>query len=249
MSLLAAPILLTTLIADATPLERRLWEVQIRKFERLDREQTYPTDSVLFFGSSSIRRWDNIAADMAPYPVIQRGYGGARLSDAVGYVERVVYPHQFDALVLFIANDLQGLSSDRTPAQVAALFGELLAKVRAKFPSKPVFWVEVTPTPSRWHAYDENIEAGEMIREICATDVNAHFLDTAEYFLLQTETGTEPRAELFKSDMLHLNDEGYRIWTRLIREELDRVLRPSPNEPNGVTSVGNPVEQRLASAE
>lgn len=228
LSIVAAPVLLTTLLADATGMERRLWEVQVRKFEQLDREVIYPRGSVLFFGSSSIRRWDTIAADMAPYPVIQRGYGGARLSDAVGYVERVVYPHQFNALVLFVANDLQGKSGERTPAEVAKLFDELLAKVRSKYPATPVFWVEVTPTPSRWHAWPDVQAASKLIRASCDQDPNAYFVSTAHLFLVESPDGPRPRADLFVSDGLHLNETGYQLWSEAIHGALDRVLESQP---------------------
>jgi hypothetical protein len=31
----------------------------------------------------------------------------------------------------------------------------------------------------------------------------------------------QPRRELFKKDNLHLNDEGYRLWTRVVKPFLD----------------------------
>lgn len=228
MSSMTATFLITAFLADASGLEKRLWEVQVRQFETLDQQQVYPPNSVLFFGSSSIRRWDSIAEDMAPFPVIQRGYGGARLSDAVGYVERVVYPHEFDALVLFVANDLQGLRGDRTPSEVVELFDELLKKVRRRFPDKPVVWVEVTPTPSRWHAYSQIQEAAKGIEAACLRDENAYYLQTADAFLGTSNDGRYPRTELFKSDGLHLNEAGYAIWSAIIRRQLDAILHPSP---------------------
>src|SRR5512139_715640 len=69
------------------------WEQDIKAFEHLDSVETYTTEAILFAGSSSIRLWSTLAVDMAPYPVIQRGYGGAKLSDFAVYVDRIVYPH------------------------------------------------------------------------------------------------------------------------------------------------------------
>ena len=59
--------------------ETDVWEKDIRKFEHLDSVETYPANAVLFAGSSSIRLWSTLAGDMAPYPVIQRGYGGCKV--------------------------------------------------------------------------------------------------------------------------------------------------------------------------
>ena len=57
---------------------------------------------------------------MAPYPVIQRGYGGARLSDFAVYADRIISPHPCRAIVLFVANDITGSKSDKSPREVAS---------------------------------------------------------------------------------------------------------------------------------
>jgi hypothetical protein len=41
-------------------------------------------------GSSSVRMWDSIHTDMAPYQVMQRGYGGAKLSDFIYYADIII---------------------------------------------------------------------------------------------------------------------------------------------------------------
>ena len=44
--------------------------------------------------------------DMAPYSVIQRGFGGSKLSDFAVYADRIFAPHPCKAIVLFVANDI-----------------------------------------------------------------------------------------------------------------------------------------------
>ncbi len=114
------------------------------------RRSDYPADSILFMGSSSIRLWDTLARDMAPYPVIQRGYGGAKFQDLAVFAERIVDPHEFRAVVIFVANDIVGKDSDLKPEEVAALYKEVVATVREKDAESPVFLIAITPTKSRW---------------------------------------------------------------------------------------------------
>ena len=235
MSALLAPLLLGPLVvAEASAMERRLWEVSVRRFEREDRSRDFPDDSVLFYGSSSIRLWRTIEQDMAPRPVIQRGYGGARLSDAVGYVERVVHPHEASAIVVFLANDIDGRRNQPTPERVGELFGELLAGIREAHPTTPVLWVEVTPTPSRFDLWPDVCRAQELIRERCLSDANAHFVSTSHVYLQDGQ----PRADLFVEDGLHQNAEGYALWQSLIKAALDEVVGPVQTpvaEPQTVT--------------
>ena len=226
MSAILAPVLMSVLMpCEASGLERRLWEVAVRKFEREDAEVARPSDAVLFYGSSSIRRWRTIEEDMAPRPVIQRGYGGARLSDAVGFVPRVVAPHaDVDAIVVFVANDIDGRPNQPTPVEVGELAKDLLARVRESHPDTPLVWIETTPTPARWDLWPLISEANDLIEAACQSDGHAEYLRTADNFL----TDGRPAAQWFVSDGIHLNDDGYALWSALIRETLDRRLGPSP---------------------
>jgi lysophospholipase L1-like esterase len=198
------------------------WEPTIAQFEELDRSTTYPDDAVLFAGSSSIRLWTSLAKDMAPYPVIQRGYGGARCCDFAVYADRILHPHRPRAIVLFIANDIAGGDLDKTPDEVLRLFRHIVATIRVKLPQTPVFWIAITPTESRWRVWPQIREVNRKIREYCTEHEHLHYIATEEQFL--NEQG-QPRAELFRADRLHLNAEGYRLWTKMIRHELDGVLR------------------------
>lgn len=115
------------------------WESEIQKLEVLDKSEKDPDNAILFIGSSSIRLWDNIAKDMAPYPVIRRGYGGAKFSDLIFYTERLVSPHDFRALAVFVANDISNTPEDKSPDEILKLFKEVVRIVRAKNPEKPIF--------------------------------------------------------------------------------------------------------------
>ncbi|MGF1584401.1 MAG: GDSL-type esterase/lipase family protein [Bacteroidales bacterium] len=201
--------------------EVRAWETEIQKFETLDKNNDYPENSVLFTGSSSIRLWESLSEDMSPYPVIQRGYGGAKLSDYLVYADRIIYPHKASAIVIFIANDISGSESDKSPRQVAKLFKHLVKLIRKEYPDVPVFWISITPSMSRWAVWPKIREANNLIRDYCEKNNGTYFIATESLFL--NERGT-PRNELFQPDLLHLNPGGYKIWTGIIKEEIDRVL-------------------------
>jgi hypothetical protein len=198
-----------------------VWEKDIRKFEHLDSTETYPANAVLFAGSSSIRLWSTLAADMTPYPVIQRGYGGARLSDFSVFAGRIIYPHPCRAIVLFVANDITGAETDKTPEEVRDLFVDVLDTIREKFADTPVFWIAITPTGLRWKAWPQIEKANTLIEKACKKQNNTYFISTESYFL---NSSGLPKDELFREDRLHLNEEGYRVWTSVIRKELERVI-------------------------
>jgi hypothetical protein len=197
------------------------WEADIRNFEHLDSTEIYSPDAILFAGSSSIRLWSTLAMDMAPFPVIQRGYGGAKLSDFAVYADRIIYPHPCRAIVLFIANDITGNEDDITPEEAARLFKAVVKTVRRKFPDTPVFWIAITPTPRRWNVWTTVVRLNALIRDACKNEKKTYFIETETDFL---DAENQPKQEFFMPDSLHLNPAGYEIWTKIIKEELEKVL-------------------------
>ena len=199
------------------------WEKDIQKFEELDKTESYPDNSILFMGSSSIRLWSTLEKDMAPYPVIQRGFGGSKLSDLSVYTERIVSPHPCSAIVVFVANDITGGDKDKSPEEVADLFSYMLKTIRKTHPETPVFWIAVTPSMSRWKVWPVIQEAGRLIEDRCRKAQNTYYIKTDFAFL--GDAGT-PKEELFIKDKLHLNEKGYEVWNKIIKNEIMKIVPP-----------------------
>lgn len=198
------------------------WEEEIRMLEYLDKQEQAMNNSILFTGSSSIRLWNGIQEDMEPWPVVRRGYGGARLSDFVHYARRILFVHDPEAIVIFIANDISGDSSDLTPARVGEYVQQVLDTIRIKFAETPVFWIAVTPTIARWQVWSEIRQANSQIRQVCDRNKGVYFIDTEQAFLNRTGL---PKEEYFQRDGLHLNDSGYFVWAGLIKDRLEEILQ------------------------
>ncbi len=198
------------------------WEKEIQQLEAKDKTEKDPDNAILFTGSSSIRLWKTIATDMQPYTVIQRGFGGSKFSDLYFYTERIVKPHDFRAVVIFVANDISGSNLDRTPKEVAATFQEIVKKIRAMKPPTPIFIIEITPTNSRWKVWPQIQEANNLMKKACRKFKDVHFIETGAAYLDEKRL---PRSDLFIKDQLHPNEEGYKIWTAIIKKRLDEVLK------------------------
>ena len=207
------------------------WEKDIARLESIQQNET-TRSGIVFYGSSSIRLWDQIERDMRPWPVIQRGYGGAKLTDVLFYAPRILGPHLGEnnpdrcrAVVLFVANDISGdRDADKTPKQVGDTFRKLLDWIRRQDASVPVFWIEVTPTDSRWHVWSEIKQASRQISAATKKCRYTYFIPTAGAFL--GDDGN-PKSNLFVDDQLHLNSDGYQLWSALIKAQLDHRIGPA----------------------
>ncbi len=199
------------------------WAAEIAAFEKLDKEQTYAKDAILFTGSSSIRKWTTIAEDMKPYPVISRGFGGSKIEDLGFYLDRILSPHQFRAIVIFSGtNNLTGKDKDAKPQDILKMAQFIKKKIRDKYPQTPVFWIAISPTNARIKAWPQVQEANSLVKKMCERSANFHFI-TTDYAYLDKDG--KPIKNLFVEDQIHLNADGYAIWTKIIKKELDTYLK------------------------
>lgn len=173
-----------------------------------------PADAFLFIGSSSIRLWETLADDMAPLPIIQRGFGGSKLHDATYYIDRIITPYDPRAVVVFSgSNDISG-DDPNQPDEVLALYEEFVTGVHEALPGTPIYYLAITPTWSRWEYRELVAGANRLIEQYSSTSDDLYFIDTASAVV--DENG-EPRRELFREDQLHLNAEGYEAWISVIK--------------------------------
>jgi lysophospholipase L1-like esterase len=207
-------LVLALLVAPLTAAPEK-WAAEIDKLTQADAVNPPPRGGVVFVGSSSIRRWDTLARDFPGIAVINRGFGGSQLADSVFYADRIILPYQPRTVVLYAGeNDLNaGVSVEK----VYADFEAFCAKVHAALPHARIVFLAMKPSPKRWHLRADFIRGNGLIAARCASDPRLTFVDVWPPML---GPDGEPRRELFVSDELHLNAQGYAIWTKLLADVL-----------------------------
>jgi len=183
------------------------WEPAITAFEKRDAVTMPPKNGILFVGSSSIVGWklDRFFPDLL---VINRGFGGSQIADSVHFAERIITNYE-PRIIVFYAGD-NDIAAKRTPEQCRDAFRELVKIVHAKLPKTQIIFLSIKASPSRWKMVEAQKQANTMIADDCARDERLKFLDLVTPLLGKDGM---PRMELFKPDGLHLNDDGYQIWT------------------------------------
>lgn len=217
----------TELLSPYIEAAEKKWTKDIAAFDTLNESTESSPDSILFIGSSSIRRWSSMSVDMAPYQTIRRGYGGAKYTDMAVFAERIVSPHQYRAIVMFVGNGVTGKPEDHTPDQIEALARHIVSVSHAHQPDAPFFILEITPCEKRFDAWPKIRAVNARLREVALSTPMTYFIPTASEFL--SSQGT-PRNELFVEDKLHLNADGYQLWSDIIRARLNQTLRKLEKE-------------------
>lgn len=200
---------------SAAQSEQERLEPAVRSFEESDRANAPPTGGIVFLGSSSFRRWD-LDRWFPGMDLINRGFGGSQMADALRYLDRIILP--LEPRTLFIYEGDNDIANGKRPATVEAEFRELAARVHARLPGTRIVVVGVKPSIRRWHLIEEVRAVNSRLRAVTESHPLLTYIDV-EAPLLGPDG--QPRPELFVADDLHLSDAGYAIWTELVRPYID----------------------------
>src|ERR1700731_3539396 len=118
------------------PLEQEVTSLENRPIE-------FSKRPIIFYGSSSIRRWKSLSEDFNGYPVVNCGFGGSRLSDCVRYVSPLVLRLKPAAVVLYAGDN--DLAQGAPPDQAFASFRDLYGALRGYSEQMPIAYISVKP--------------------------------------------------------------------------------------------------------
>ncbi|MDG2303969.1 MAG: SGNH/GDSL hydrolase family protein [Candidatus Binatia bacterium] len=191
------------------------WDVLIEGYERADSQNPPEPGATVFIGSSSILFWATVADDMAPLPVLNRGFGGSVMTQATGYIDRIVLPYQPRAVVLYEGdNDIAfGLSADC----VLEDYDAFVATVHEEQPDVPIYFLAIKPSIARAALWPVIERANALVRARTSTNPKLNYIDVATPIF---DASGEIRGDLFVADGLHLNAAGYALWTSVVHPVL-----------------------------
>jgi len=199
------------------------WQADIDAFAAADRAHPPASHAVLFTGSSSIRLWSTLAADFPGRAVINRGFGGSRIPDATHYADRLVAPYHPRAIVLYAGDN--DLAEGCTPEQVRDAFAAFVQRARSLDANVPIAFIAIKPSIARKNLLAQIRRANALVREYARGQEAVSYLDVFTPMLGPDE---QPQPKWFGADGLHMNRQGYRLWTGLVRDWLHGTLGDPP---------------------
>jgi lysophospholipase L1-like esterase len=207
MRLLALALLVVQAQADR-------WEKDIAAYEAKDKEKPPAPGGIVFVGSSTIRLWKTSEA-FPDLPVINRGFGGSQIADSVRYAERLVTVHKPRQVLLFAGgNDIH---TGKTPEAVFEDYKAFVAKVRAALPETKIWFLSLFPNLAREAELPKTTALNAMIAAHAKADPLLGYIDVATAL---GDAEGKPRAEMLRSDKLHLSDAGYAVVNPIVRKAL-----------------------------
>ncbi len=194
--------------------DSRKWEAEIHALEAGDVTNRPPDGSIIFVGSSSIKRWKSLAADFPDRPVFNHGFGGSQLADSVFYADRIITPYHPREVVIYAGGN--DINARKSPELVFGDFVALAEKIRAALPKTKIAFISIAPNPNRWKEVEQVKATNGLVEEYC----RRHRMSFINVFPLMLGPDGKPKPDIFVSDGLHMNEKGYRIWRDAVRPYL-----------------------------
>lgn len=208
-------ILLTLYISSYSQYVNR-FENEFNEFERIDSNLSIPSGKiVLFTGSSSIRMWKHPENDFSNLNIINRGFGGSEIEDLIENFNRAISKYKPAKIVIYSGDN--DIAAGKSAEKVFGDFCTLYGMIKAELPETKVIYISIKPSIARWNLWSEMLQANILIQAYLHENPRVWFVDI--YSLMINSEGT-PKQELFIEDGLHLSDEGYRLWTNIVRPYL-----------------------------
>ena len=184
------------------------WEEEIAALEAKPN-----VGEIVFIGSSTIRLWD-VEKHLPGLKINNRGFGGSQIADSVRYADRILIPLKPKTVLLFAGGN--DINTGKTPEQVFEDYKAFVKKVRDALPETRVLYMSVFPNLKRAEQIEKTKALNALVAAHAKGDPKLGYVDVASALC----PDGLPRAEVLRDDQLHLNEDGYAIISKVVREAL-----------------------------
>jgi len=180
----------------------------------------------LIFGDSNMDFWSTWEQDtgLAKY---ENGYnvgiGGSTVLDWIHAYDQLVRPFQADRFVILVGGNDVNVWGDDGEVVVQRL-QTLLEKIHADHPFAEIYYIYTTPSPS---AYSNGVytpaKLGALVDGAKTLCERLNYVQGVDVFdLMVTEDKQNSNTALFSADRVHMNAEGYGVFSAYLYEQIYR---------------------------
>ena len=169
---------------------------------------------VLIMGSSTMDYWADWQTDIGGRLGYNVGIGGTIVEDWLYAYDKLVKPFEPSVILIYLGgNNINNMG--HTGAYTESLMENLLNKMHADFPDAEIYYIYSMAVPSCYKGGKFNYEYGRFIEEMKTLVANTDWLNGIDTFGDLTQDG-EAKKDLYRSDGIHLNEDGYDVFAQII---------------------------------
>ncbi|WP_299684740.1 GDSL-type esterase/lipase family protein [uncultured Dokdonia sp.] len=185
---------------------KKFTEIAISKGEEL----------TVFTGSSSIRFWEQLQTDCNNTKVINTGFGGSHMSDLLYFLEETVLRFQPDHVYIYEGDN--DIAAEKDLEDILKTAEQITAKILASNPKIKIHFMSAKPSPSRWKYKEKYLAFNSLLKTYCNSHKQLSYIDVWHPMLAKNG---RPIPNIFISDSLHMNRQGYLLWKDIICSDFE----------------------------
>lgn len=182
-------------------------------FKKIDSAHKPAMHAILFVGSSSFTKWQDVQDYFPDYPIINRGFGGSTVLDVIRYTYDLILPYQPKQVVIYCGENDLAYQENTTPEEVLLRVKTLFNMIRTNLPDATIDYVSIKPSPVRSSIQTRVIKTNQLVKLFFKKQKRAAFINIYDAML---DAQGNMREELYLGDRLHMKPEGYAIWQKEI---------------------------------
>ena len=207
------------------------FQPEIDAFAKADKINMPDEGKILFAGSSSFRLWKDVNDYFPGKNILNRGFGGSTLLDLIQFSKETIIQYKPKQIFIYCGENDIASSDTVQPKHVLDRFKTLYKIIRTQLPSNtPIVYLSLKPSILRWSMHERMDASNNLIKSFISTQKNIQFLDV--YHSMLGDDGT-PLKNIYISDNLHMNANGYKIWQKLMAPLLLQGEKPVANTLSG----------------
>jgi lysophospholipase L1-like esterase len=185
------------------------FDKEIEKFNKIS--ITEGTELTVFTGSSSIRLWENLKEDCNHTQLVNTGFGGSQMSDLLYFIDQTVL--RFKPKTVYIYEGDNDIATGKKPEAIIKTAQQVVDKILASDSKTKIVFISAKPSASRWSFQSEYLAFNALLKKYCESHQQLSYIDVWNPML--NDHGL-PTSQIFVSDSLHMNRQGYLLWKDII---------------------------------
>ena len=169
-------------------------------------------ETIVFTGSSSIRKWLDVQKRFPDHQIINSGFGGSQASDLLRNTKELIL--RFMPKKVFIYEGDNDISSGRSTKEIIEDFTAIISKIRTQDATTEIVLISAKPSIARWNLKRHYKRLNRKLRKLSRSDVQMNYADVWKPML----NGNKLKEDLFLEDGLHMKPKGYDIWYRVLKD-------------------------------
>ena len=191
-----------------------------KRFATFQEEPAITPSNVVMLGNSLTENGGDWAARLDNRQIVNRGIIGDEIMGVYDRLHQILPGHPAKIFLMIGINDV---SHDLTTDSIMGMMKLTVERIRKESPATTLYLQSILPINESFGRYKRLTGKTNQIPEInkriksLAKDLGCNFIDLFPHFC---EKGSNTLQKNLSTDGLHLNEAGYKIWTKQLKKYL-----------------------------